>query len=104
MQSGLFYRTFFDFLNPRRNRDDDPRTGFHHRAFSMHLLDEVPQHRFGHLEVGDHTIFQRTNGDDVAWSSPEHPLGLVSDGEHLASPGLNGNDGGLSENNSVIFD
>ena len=40
----------------------------------MHLSDEVLQHFFGHVEVGNDAVFQRANGLDVTWRTTQHTL------------------------------
>jgi len=47
------------------------------------LLDEVPEHRLGDLEVGDDAVLEGADGGDVAGSAAKHALGLVTDGKHL---------------------
>jgi hypothetical protein len=42
----------------------------------MHLSDEMSQHRFGHLKIGNDPIFQRTNGNNVSRCPSQHPLGF----------------------------
>jgi hypothetical protein len=43
----------------------------------MHLRNEVVEHLLRDVEVGDHTVLQRADGDDVARRASEHGLGLV---------------------------
>ena len=38
----------------------------------MDLADKVLEHGFGHREVSDNAIFQRTHGDDIAGRAPKH--------------------------------
>ena len=54
----------------------------------MNFGNEVTQHRLGHLKVGDDTIFERPNGDDVRRGSAKHPLGFVAHGKDLIGAGL----------------
>ena len=51
----------------------------------MHLLDEVPQHALGGVEVCDDAVFERTDRHDVAGRATDHLLGFRADGED--SPG-----------------
>ena len=46
----------------------------------MNLVDEVLQHLLADAEVGDHAVFHRTNGGDVAWGTTQHLLGGMTDG------------------------
>ena len=49
----------------------------------MHLADEVLDHVFGNVEIGDHAIAQRTNRLDVAGRAAQHLLCLVAHGQNL---------------------
>ena len=42
----------------------------------MHLVDEVLQHLFRHLEIGDHAVFQRPDSGDIARRPAQHALGV----------------------------
>ena len=48
----------------------------------MHFIDKVLEHLFGHLEVGDHAILERTNGSNITWSSTQHALGVGTNCGH----------------------
>jgi len=55
----------------------------------VNLLDEVAEHRFGDLEIGDDSVFQRPDRDDVAGGAAEHLFRLGADGEHAtAAPSI----------------
>ena len=45
----------------------------------MRLLNEVIQHLLGDFEVGDHTVLQRANGNDVSRRPPQHVFGFFPD-------------------------
>jgi len=49
----------------------------------VYLMNEVAQHLFGDVKVGDDTILHGTNGGNGAGSSPEHLLGFHADLKHL---------------------
>ena len=42
----------------------------------MHLGDKVLEHFLGDLEVGDHPVFQRPYGGDIARGTAQHALGF----------------------------
>ena len=46
----------------------------------MHFFDKVLQHFFGNLEIGDNTVFQRTDSRDIARRSPQHALSIDTHG------------------------
>src|SRR3972149_220430 len=73
-------RPLLDLGDTRGHADDDPRA--HERAAAVHVRDEVVQHLLGHVEVGDDTVLQRTDRDDVARGPAEHRLRLAAHGEH----------------------
>ena len=63
---------------PRASRPRDARRHAHHHArvrpaVLVHLLDEVPQHLLGHVEVGDDAVLERPDCADVPGRPPEHP-------------------------------
>jgi hypothetical protein len=80
-------------MDARRHADD--HSGFREEATAVHLLDEVAKHLLGDVEVGDDAVLQRTDGLDVGRGAPDHPLRLGSDGEDRAGEGVDGDDGGL---------
>jgi len=63
----------------------------------------MPQHRLGDFKIRDDAVFQRPDRHDIARGAPEHPLGLVAHGEHLAGAGLHGDDRGLAQHDAVVF-
>jgi hypothetical protein len=66
-------------------------------AVVVHLLDEVPEHLLGHVEVGDDAVLQRPDGRDRPGRPPEHPLGLDPDRVHLAGALVDRDHGRLGE-------
>ena len=44
----------------------------------MHHLDKLLEHLLSHREIGDHTVFHRANGFDVAWDFTQHRLGFMA--------------------------
>ena len=69
----------------------------------MHLVDEMPQHRLGDLEVRNDPVLQRPDGHDVAGGAPEHPLRLVAHGQHVIRPRPHRHHRGLAQDDAVIF-
>ena len=70
----------------------------------MHFLDKMPEHRLGDLKVGDDTVFEWADGDDIAGRSPEHSLRFVTHSQNLAGSSLDCDDRRLSKNDAVILD
>ena len=69
----------------------------------MGLADEVGQHPFGDLEVGDDAVLQRPDGNDVGWRASQHVLGLSAHGFHRARGFVDGHDGGFIDHNSLAL-
>ena len=44
------------------------------------------KHLLGHVEIGDHTVFQRPGSANIAGRAAEHLLGFSSHGGHLLRP------------------
>ena len=67
----------------------------------MGLADEVGQHPFGDLEIGDDTVLQRTDGNDVGGGASHHVLGVPPHGFHLVRVFVDSHDGGLIDHNPL---
>ena len=80
-QARLLDRALLDAGDARRDADHHARV---RPAVLVHLLDEVPEHLLGHVEVGDHAVLQGPDRLDRARRAAEHPLGLDADGVDLA--------------------
>src|SRR5215210_2288983 len=80
-QTGLLERAVLDLRDPGRRTHHDLGVG---EAAAVHAAQEVAQHLLGHLEVGDHTVTQRTDGRDRGRRTADHAAGLVADGVDLA--------------------
>ncbi len=102
MCRGVFHRALLDFGDPARNRNDHP--GTNHSPPVVNFADKVPEHRLGHFEVRDHPVFKRADGNNVAGSSAKHAFGFVTHSENAVGALLNGNDRGLAQNNTMVFD
>jgi hypothetical protein len=68
------------------------------------LVDEVLDHLLGHVEVADHAVAQRSDGDDAGGRAAEHALRLGAYGEHAARPRLDGDHAGLADHDPAIAD
>ena len=66
----------FDFRNSRRDPNDT--AGTHERPSIMGFGDKVMQHPFGHGKIGDHSLLDRSNGDDIPWGTADHFFGFIS--------------------------
>src|SRR6202020_1458418 len=96
---GVFDCTLFHLGDLRRHADHDSRV---HQHFAVvRLLNEVIQHLFGNFEIGDHAIFHRLYGNDVAGSAAKHLLGLFADRFHFASVFVDRDDRGLIDNDAL---
>ncbi len=54
----------------------------------MDLLNEMAEHRFGDLEVGNHAVFHGPDGHYVSGGAPQHPLGFIAHGQNVGGAGL----------------
>ena len=70
-------------------------------AVLVHLVDEVPEHLLGDVEVGDHAVLERADGGDRARRSAEHALRLDPDRVHLARTLVDGDHGRLGEHDAA---
>jgi hypothetical protein len=100
-QTGLLDGPLLDAGDPGRDADDDPGVG---PAVLVDLLDEVPEHLLGHLEVRDHAVLQRADGLDRAGGTSEHPLGLDPDRVHFAGAGIDRHHARLRQHNAAAAD
>jgi hypothetical protein len=66
----------------------------------VHLVDEVPQHLLGDVEVRDYSMPQRPDGLDVRWRAPDHPLGFHPHLERSVVTGVDGNHRRLVEHDA----
>src|SRR5437762_1917816 len=102
MGSRFPHRALFHFGNSGRDRDHHPRPRAHPAI--MDFADEMPQHRLCNFEIGDYTILERANRDNIRRRAAEHPLGLVAYRQHSICAGLHGHHRRLTQNDSLIFD
>ncbi len=71
----------------------------------MHTFDEVLEHGFGNLEIGNHTVFQRPDSRNVGRCAAQHTFGFLSDVQLSAGSPMpsrvDGYHGGLREHNTL---
>ena len=101
MGCGVFNGPFFHLGNTAGHSDNHARTN--HAAAVVNLTDEVTEHGFRDLEISNHTVFQGTNGYDVARRAAEHSLRFVADGKNAVGSLLHGHDRGFAENDTLVF-
>ena len=87
-----------DARDAGRNADDDARV---REAVLVHLLDEVPEHLLGDVEVGDDAVLERADRGDRAGRAAEHPLRLDADRVHLAGALVDRDDRRLGEDDAA---
>ena len=103
LHGALFHRR--DFAG---HADHDAR--MHQHAPVVRLLDEIGEHLFGDLEIGDHAVLHRLDGHHVARRAAQHVLGFAAHRHHFAAVLVDGHDGrlvhhdalSLCENTSVL--
>ena len=66
----------------------------------VHLLHEVLDHLLGDVEVADDAVPQRADRDDAGGRAADHALGLGAHLEHLAGAGIDGDHGGLADDDA----
>ena len=70
----------------------------------VHLVDEVPDHLLGDVEVADDAVAQRPDGNDVRGSPPDHALRLGADGEDALGSGVHGHHRRLADDDAAVAD
>ncbi len=76
------------------------------KAVLVHFGNEMLQHFLGDLEIGDHAVFQRPDGGDIAGRAAQHAFGV---GAHrldglLAVMHANGHHRRLIQHNALLAD
>ena len=92
----------FDVGDARRDADDD--AGFKDQCLADGLADEVAQHVFRRVVVGDDAVAQRMVGVDVTRRPPQHSLGFAADGDNFIFHRIDGNDGRFIDDNAPVLD
>ena len=90
--------TLFDARDTRRHADHHARF---REATLVDAVDEVAQHLLADLEVRDHAVLQGPDGLDVARGTTDHALGLGAYGERLSVLDVDGNHGGLVQDDAA---
>ena len=96
---GVLDGALFNLGDLRRHADDDARMDQHLAVVG--LLDEVIEHLFGDFEVGDDAVLHGLDGHDVAGGAAQHLLGLFADGFHFTGVLVDGDDGGLVDDDAL---
>ena len=94
----VFDGALFHLGNLRGHADDD--AGMHQHLAVVRLLDEVVEHLLGDFEVGDDAVLHGLDGHDVAGRAAEHVLGFFADGFDFAGVLVDGDDGGLVDDDA----
>src|SRR5436190_396155 len=97
------HRTLFHLGDAAGHAHDDAR---------LHLedvivddeLQEVAQHLLGHVEVGDHSVLHRPDGDDALRCATEHALRLEPDPLDLLALPIDRNDRRLVQDDALTLD
>ena len=84
MLGGVAHGADFDVGRTRRNADHHTQRGGEETARSLDFLDHAAQHQLRGVEVGDHAVFERTDGFDVRVGLLVHLAGLLADGHEFA--------------------
>ena len=87
-------------------RDADDDLGFGKGGAFVHLADEMLDHFFGHIEVGNHAFAHRADRFDAAGRATQHQLGVFADGEDFFLTVLDvvSDHRGLGQDNTAPFD
>ncbi len=91
----VFHRAALDLRYLRRHPNHNARA--EPPAAPVRFADEVRQHFFGGLEVGDDAVFHRLDGHDVTRRPPEHFLGIGAHGFDAAIGFVNRDDRRLAD-------
>ena len=79
-------------------------------AVAVHLADEIAQHGFGDVEIGDHAVFERAYRGDAPGRAAEHLLGhqahrlAVGRVQHSVGAFTDGDHGGLVQDDTLPLD
>ena len=90
-----------DGRNARGNADNHARPWRPGVAALARLLDEVPEHDFSDIKVGDDAVLEGALGDDGARSAANHALGVGAYGKDAALALVDGDDRGLVDDDAL---
>ena len=65
------------------------------------LEDKALKHEADQLVIGDGTLAQGADGQDIAWRASDHTLGFVTKGKNIAAVAIDGHHGGLAQNDAL---
>ena len=71
-----------------------------HETLRMHLANEVVQHHFDGVEIGDYAILERANRDDAFRGFADHRLAVESDRKRAPGLLVDGDDRWLRDHDS----
>ena len=101
LDRGLKDGTLLDRRDTGGDADDNARTRGPRIALLGRLVDKVAEHGLGNIEVGDDAVLQGTNSHDVAGRTAEHALGLDADRQDALVVLVDGDDGGLADDDAL---
>jgi hypothetical protein len=81
--------------------DDDAGSHQTEELVLLHPVDERVQEVFGHLEIGDDPVLERSHRIDVVGRAAEHDLRFHADREHSAAGLVDGDHRGLVEHDAA---
>src|SRR5262249_5825886 len=100
-QRRLLDGALLDAGDAARHADDDAGM---RETMLMDLLDEVPQHLLGDVEVSDDAVLERADRLDRPRGATEHPLGLDADRVDLARRLVDRDHGRLRQDDAAPAD
>jgi hypothetical protein len=86
----------------RAHTDDDARP--EEAVAGLNARDELLQHRLRDLEVRDDAVAQRSHHLDVGRGTAQHRPGLLPDGDDRMPDPVEGDDGGLGDDDALPTD
>src|SRR5262249_39777328 len=98
---GIDHRALFHLGDARGHADDDARP--HQELVVLDTADELAQQVLGDLEVRDDAVLERAHRVDLVGRAAQHLLRLGADGEHAAVPFVDGDHGGLVQDDAAAF-
>ena len=105
--AGVFGRfadgTYLYVGRTRRDTNHHPQRRAEEVAAHLDLFYHAPQHQFGRIEIGYHSVFERSDSPYVLVCLAVHLLGLLADGYHLAGVYVHGDDGGFVHDDFAVI-
>ena len=97
-ESGVVNGALLNLRDAAGDADDD--AGLGEEGTVLNGTDEVAEHPFRDLEVGDDAVAQGADGDDVGGGPADHALRLLADGENALGGAVDGDDRGLDDDDA----